>query len=137
MRDIEKAGVKQRSEADEILQKTEPSLPVRQFLLTNLERAGDELRFRIPLETMIASLDGIGQFPYALGKDGAAPERTWDGPALFVKGEKSKYINRHNEPVCRAFFPRMELVQLPTGHWVQAEAPKQFMGMVREFLLKH
>ncbi|WFD02235.1 ribonuclease III [Malassezia obtusa] len=30
MRDIEKAGVKQRSEADEILQKTEPSLPVRQ-----------------------------------------------------------------------------------------------------------
>ncbi|WFC95381.1 methionyl aminopeptidase [Malassezia brasiliensis] len=137
MLEIERANVKQRSEADEILQKVEPNLGVRQFLLTNLERGENGMHFRIPVQTMIDSLEGIGLFPYALGKDGAPPERQWDGPTLFVKGEHSKYINKHNVPVCQAFFPSMKLVELPTGHWVQSESPRAFLGCVREFLLEH
>ena len=137
MLEFEQANVKQRSEADEILQKVEPNLGVRQFLLTNLERGENGLRFRIPVQTMIDSLEGIGLFPYAPGKDGAPPERQWKGPTLFVKGAHSKYINKHNVPVCEGFFPDMELAELPTGHWVQSESPRAFLECVREFLLEH
>lgn len=89
---IDKANVTSRSEADKILEKVEPELSIRQFLLTNLKRSEGEMHFRIPIETMIKSLDDIGRFPYAPGEDGAAPERQWDGPTLFIKGTKSKYV---------------------------------------------
>lgn len=30
----------------------------------------------------------------------------------------------------------MELVEMSTGHWCQAEQPKNFMEIVREFIVK-
>ena len=62
-------------------------LGVRQFLLTNLERPDPQMpyQFRLPLDILEASLGEIGQFPYSPG------ERTWDGPALFLKGMSSLY----------------------------------------------
>lgn len=134
MLEIDQAGIESRNEADKILQKVESNLGVRQFLLTNLERSGDKMRFRIPVQTMLRSLDEIGRFPYAPGADGAAPERQWEGPTLFIKGAKSKYINPHNTPLLRAYFPRAELIELPTGHWCQSEEPRKFMEDVRAFL---
>lgn len=58
-------------------------LGVRQFLLTNLERAGpaDPYKFRLPLKILRDALGEIGQFPYS------PEERQWDHPALFIKGE--------------------------------------------------
>ncbi|WFD27787.1 ribonuclease III [Malassezia nana] len=107
---IDEMNVTSRSEADKELQKIEPNLPVRQFLLTNLER--DEtgvMRFRIPVKVLLRALEHIGRFPYAPPKDASSsPERVWQGPTLFVKGEHSKYINRRNVPLCRAYFPAME-----------------------------
>lgn len=32
-------------------------------------------------------------------------------------GSKSKYINKNNIPVIKAFFPNYELVTLDAGHW--------------------
>lgn len=66
---------------------------MRQFLLTNLERDEETgaMRFRIPVKILLRSLEHIGRFPYDPPKDDAsAPERVWNGPALFVKGEHSK-----------------------------------------------
>lgn len=56
---------------------------MRQFLLTNLERASSEApwRFRLPLGYLSDAIDEIGKFPYQPG------ERTFDKPALFLKGE--------------------------------------------------
>lgn len=45
-----------------------------------------------------------------------------------------RYINRRNEPIARAFFPRMQLVTMDTGHWCQAEQPREFMQHVQDFL---
>lgn len=94
---------------------TPPSqdLGIRQFLLTNLHRP-DSSRpwtFRIPIHLIKEHLSQIGDFPYdapgvdvpAEAADSAAPSRqtrTWQGKTLFIKGEKSKYINRRNLPVC-------------------------------------
>ena len=95
------------------------------------------MQFRIPVEKIMHALQEIGEFPYAPPVDDhSAPERLWNGPTLFVKGERSKYINRHNIPLCKAYFPSMQLKVLPTGHWCQSEAPGAFIDTVKTFLLQ-
>lgn len=137
MVEINKKQVKSRAEADQVLQEIESNLSVRQFLLTNLERQGETMQFRIPVEKIMHALQEIGEFPYAAPDDPhSAPERQWNGPTLFVKGERSKYINRHNIPLCKAYFPSMQLEVLPTGHWCQSEAPAAFIETVKAFLLR-
>lgn len=63
----------------------------RAFLLTNLDTASENtaLRFKVPLNILSNSLDEIGSFPYRPG------ERVWDGPTLFIKGNRSKYVLQH------------------------------------------
>jgi hypothetical protein len=55
------------------------------FLLTNLESAAKgTVRFRLPLDILGTSIDHVGAFPFAPGA------HIWEGPTLFIKGEKSK-----------------------------------------------
>lgn len=87
---IQDARISSRAQADAMLAKTEPSLAVRQFLLTNLERKPDAdcWTFRIPLEILHRHIDELGDFPYA--PNDVAP---YEGKTLFVKGAKSKYVD--------------------------------------------
>ncbi|GAA5905955.1 hypothetical protein JCM5296_001300 [Sporobolomyces johnsonii] len=129
MNEIEAAAVHSRKEADLILQKTEPDLGVRQFLLTNLDRASPSApyKFRLPLSFLGNAIDEIGHFPYAPG------EKVFDKPSLFLKGSKSKYINSRNIPTIKQFFPNSQLETLETGHWVHAEKPKEFVELLEKF----
>ncbi|POY74906.1 hypothetical protein BMF94_1882 [Rhodotorula taiwanensis] len=129
MKEIDAAKVHSRKEADEILERTEPDLGVRQFLLTNLDRAtpADPYHFRIPIDFLQNAIGEIGAFPYTPG------ERVYDKPSLFLKGSKSKYINSRNIPVINQFFPNSRLETLDAGHWVHAERPKEFVEFVHDF----
>ncbi len=93
--------------------------------MTNADKT---LSFRIPLDILSEYIPHIGDFPYGPG------EVSWDGPTLFVKGKQSKYINRRNLPDCEAFFPKMKLEILDTGHWVHAERPGEFVDVVSRFV---
>ncbi|KAL8290008.1 hypothetical protein RQP46_002947 [Phenoliferia psychrophenolica] len=130
MQEITAAKVFNRKEADAILSKYESDLGVRQFLLTNLSRETptSPYGFRLPLDFLEAAIGEIGEFPYASGSG-----TKWEGKALFLKGAKSKYINRKNIPLIEEFFPNMKLITLDAGHWVHAERPKEFMDAVAEF----
>ncbi|EIW69069.1 hypothetical protein TREMEDRAFT_31506 [Tremella mesenterica DSM 1558] len=129
MLEIEEAEIKTKSEADKILQKYEHSLPTRQFLLTNtIHSSSGHLSFRIPLNLLSRSIPSIGDFPYHPG------EVTWEGPTLFLKGEHSKYLNRHNIPTAKEFFPNMKLEVLDAGHWVHAERPMETVAAVEKFV---
>jgi pimeloyl-ACP methyl ester carboxylesterase len=134
-----------RSEADEILQQTEPDLGVRQFLLTNLTRnppGAETWSWRIPVDLIRNNIAQIGDFPYnppgasadSIKGSESAPQRSWDGETLFIKGNKSKYVNRHNIPTNLAYFPNAKLVHMETGHWCQAEKPNEFVQVVEDFL---
>jgi hypothetical protein len=65
-------------------------MEIRQFLLTNLLLApggstgGGAASFRIPLDIIDEAIANLGGFPYAPG------ERTWRGPTLAIRGNKSK-----------------------------------------------
>ncbi|KAG8934078.1 hypothetical protein FRC01_005239 [Tulasnella sp. 417] len=134
MKEIQNKRVRSRKEADDVLQAYEPDVSVRQFLLTNLDRVqhetGHHQKFRIPLEILDKAIDGIGDFPYE------PDHRKWDGKTLFVKGSRSKYINRKNIPIAKEYFPNMEMITLEAGHWVHAEKPIEFVNRVSEFILQ-
>lgn len=144
MIEIEDARCTSRTEADEMLQTVEKDPAVRMFLLTNLVRTddGSTLRFRNPLKQMLPALEGIGEFPYAVGDESTPPERTWPGPALLVRGENSKcvaadrFVNPRTIVAAERFFPNLDIVAMQTGHWCQAEQPGQFKGHIRAFLNK-
>lgn len=135
-----------RTEADQILQATEPDLGVRQFLLTNLTRnppSAETWSWRIPVDLIRKNIAQIGDFPYnppnateeeITGGNENAPERKWDGETLFVKGTKSKYVNRRNIPTNQKYFPNAKLIHMETGHWCQAEKPNEFVQVVEDFL---
>ncbi|KAI0314313.1 Alpha/Beta hydrolase protein [Amylostereum chailletii] len=111
MQKIEEGQVSSRKDAQDILTPYEHDAMTRAFLLTNLDTQAKPLRFRVPLDIIGPAIRDMGWFPYAPG------ERTWDGKTLFVKGNKSRYINKSNLPIMKQFFPNMALETLDTGHW--------------------
>jgi pimeloyl-ACP methyl ester carboxylesterase len=109
------------------------SLPIRQFLLSNLHRpAGENVqKFRIPLDILGRSLDHMGDFPF---KDPSAVR--FEKPALFVRGTQSKYVPDDVLPIIGQFFPRFRLVSIDAGHWVISEQPEAFrQGTLRNLAL--
>ncbi|TDL25623.1 alpha/beta-hydrolase, partial [Rickenella mellea] len=114
MQKIEGSWVTTRKEAQEILEPYEKDHMTRAFLLTNLvARSGGDstLKFRVPLDIIDRAIPDLGSFPYEPG------ESEWNGRTLFIKGDKSNYINGHNIPIAQKLFPRMKLETLPTAHW--------------------
>ncbi|MCJ1399957.1 hypothetical protein MMC11_003160 [Xylographa trunciseda] len=131
MRKVMEAQVTKAIEADLILQDFEESLPIRQFLLTNLVRSpgAKHMHFRIPIQILAAALGNMGDFPF---KD--PDQARYDGPTLFVRGVKSDYVPDEVLPLIGRFFPRFELCDVDSYHWVISEQPEQFRRAVVEFL---
>ncbi|GAB7347961.1 hypothetical protein MBLNU459_g5466t1 [Dothideomycetes sp. NU459] len=130
MRKIDDSNVTKQSEADAILAEYESSLPIRQFLLTNLTRGKDGVqRFRIPVKYLANALDNMADFPFR-----NPDEARWEGPTLFVRGTKSHYVPDETLPIIGRFFPRFEVKDIESGHWVISEKPEDFRQAVVEFL---
>ncbi len=59
----------------------------------------------------------------------------FNGPTLFLPGEKSRYILPEDKIKIREQFPNAVFKTIPNaGHWVQAENPQAFDAFVAEFL---
>ncbi|MCJ1321040.1 hypothetical protein MMC15_006382 [Xylographa vitiligo] len=131
MRKIMETQVTKAVEADHILQDFEESLPIRQFLLTNLVRSpgAKHMHFRIPIQILATALGNMGDFPF---KD--PDQARYDGPTLFVRGVKSDYVPDEVLPLIGRFFPRFEVCDVDSNHWVISEQPEQFRrGVSRLF----
>ena len=56
-------------------------------------------------------------------------------PVLFIRGEKSDYINDSDMTGIKKFFPNAMLVTIfDAGHWVHAEQPDLFLKSIHYFL---
>ena len=117
-----------RQEAEAALTPHLPDLALRQFLLKNLEReVSGTFRWRINLEgihrnyhEMLKTFTATGKFPK---------------PALFIRGENSGYVRDSDLVTIRDIFPLARLSTIPNaGHWVHAEAPREFSRVVSSFL---
>jgi len=139
-KEVNSSAVSSRKQADEILAKYEQDLGRRQFLLTNLKQVergdggGTRYKIRLPVEVLEEQLanNHVGDFPFE--PSGEADGVRFDKPSLFIKGARSKYINKYNIPTIAAFFGNHQLVVLDTDHWVHAEKPNEFVSVVVNFV---
>lgn len=120
-------GPTSRQDVDDALAKTIKDKPVRQFLLKNLRSVGDGMyEWKNNLPVLAASYDHLND-PVSKG--------VFEGPVLFVKGQRSNYIRDSDWPEIVERFPAAKLVEIArAGHWVHAENPEDFAAAIVGFL---
>lgn len=128
MRSLDLANIQSRGEADAILAKQIPKVDERQFIMKNLARdAQQKFEWKINLAALDANIGKMGE---ALQYEGQ-----YTGPTLFIKGARSNYYKPGDETTVAKYFPNAKWVTMDTGHWVQAEQPKQFEEIVMQWLM--
>ena len=50
----------------------------------------------------------------------------YDGPTLFVRGTKSRYVSDDTIPAIKKFFPNAQIADVEAGHWLISENPEAF-----------
>jgi esterase len=116
-----------RAQADAALASAVPDGGVRLFLLQNL-RFGAAPAWRIGLAEIAAGLADIEGWE-------APPGAAYDGPALFLAGARSTYVQPSHRPAIRALFPAARFVVLKdAGHWLHSDNPEGFLAVAEAFL---
>ena len=99
-----------------------------QFLMKNVHRtSSDSFGFRFNLDVFNADDSVIGQK--------LSQEKRFLGQTLFLKGDRSKYIQEDDLEDVHYHFPNsiLEIVS-NSGHWLHAENPKEFFLKVFQFI---
>ncbi len=119
--------LRSRKEALEHLSEAVPEARVRRFLVKNLERTDEgAYRWRINLPAIRAGYPRIAE--------GLDLSDLYEGPALFIRGDRSPYVRDTDLETVRAFFPEAQFETLPGGHWIHADSTDLFVKAVRRFL---
>jgi esterase len=102
-----------------------------QFLMKGLYRDdNNKFQWRFNVQSLYDNYEDISSA-------GIETSKPFDGETLFIKGEKSDYINASNFSDIIDLFPNNQLVEIPgAGHWVHADNPLAFINAVENFLLK-
>jgi esterase len=124
---VDLSVVKTRKEVETIVASHFSDNTVIQFLLKNLYwDENQHLAWRMNLPILIRDIENILV---------AVLPKKCDVQTLFIRGGKSNYILLEDWPAMQELFPNSRLETIETaGHWVHAEAPKEFYSIVNEFV---
>jgi pimeloyl-ACP methyl ester carboxylesterase len=131
MLNIDLGKVESREDVDLQLSGSIPSSKVRSFLLKNLKREPDNSYiWRINIETLSRELPAI------MGEIGTDRSGIEGFPVLFIRGEKSSYLQDEDIPAIKKIFPFADFVTIPgAGHWLHVEKPALLVKTLKYFLL--
>lgn len=125
MRAIDLSLIETRGDADRQMQANVSEAGVRAFLLQSLDVKGR--KWRLNLNVLEAEMEKIKGFPDETGR--------FDGPALFLSGADSDYVQRAHQDRIRELFPASRFAKIPdAGHWLHAENPRAFEAALVAFL---
>ena len=127
MRRLPVERIKSRSEAEEELSADIKDWAFRQFLLSNLVRSEEGgFRWTVNLPLLEESL------PHIFAQVPPPDEPAWPGPALFLRGESSRFVGEDDLDLIRRFFPKAELETVAgAGHNVHFDKKEAFVRRVR------
>jgi esterase len=117
-----------RSDVEKQLEPLIKSLKLRQFLLKNVYwRDRHSLDWRLNLKAINENLLSVFE--------GVDISGVYNGPVLFIRGGLSEYILDSDFPGLKMKFPGAEMKTIANAsHWVHADAPGEFFGLVKNFL---
>ncbi|MBI4900045.1 MAG: alpha/beta fold hydrolase [Actinobacteria bacterium] len=123
---IDRSTITTRADADARLSSAAPDPVVRAFLLQGLQRTDAGWDWRPNLVGLRRGIARIGGWPSVDG--------TYDGPVLWLGGDRSDYVSRDQLPTMRALFPHVRLVVVKgAGHWVHADQPEVVTATLRQW----
>jgi esterase len=125
---LDLAALQDRADADQQLALSIPEQAVRDFLLANLQRrAGGGFQWRLNLEVIARHFSEVTGW--------ASSAAVYEGPVLFIRGERSDYILPEHQQETLRQFPNATLKTVSgAGHWVHAEKPEAVQRLIRNFL---
>lgn len=129
MQAVNDGHISDRKLVKDMLLREEKNECIVNFLLTNLKQ-DDSGVFKFNIPTQSLKVDSSDAKRYDWNKF-----KCTDVPALFIKGEKSEYIDDTGYKACKRIFPNSQLQVIPDcGHWIHSEKPSEFVAAVSEFL---
>ena len=129
MLDVRLDELGRRNAVETALQAVDPDPRVRAFLTSNLEVKPDRLRWLPNLELLLRELPTILDFPIA------DDQPAYPGPALFLCGANSDYLDATAEPVIHRLFQKATIERIEgAGHWVHADKPEAVIAALDRFL---
>ncbi|SEH87968.1 alpha/beta fold hydrolase [Paracoccus alkenifer] len=120
-------GITTRSAADRALSAQLDDAGVRAFLLQSLDLKTQPPRWKMNLSALRAQMGQLTGWPA-----GGTP---FAGPALFLHGGDSPYVQPEGKAAITTLFPQAQIDCIPgTGHWLHAEKPAEVAGRVAAFV---
>ncbi len=127
--EIDRAMLTSRSDADKLIKEILPDKDLRRFLLTSLNREEDQiLGWRTNMHGLRKNYQAISDAP------SLSPGKLYDGPALFIAGSQSSYIEEGDRKLILSLFPQAEIKMINAGHWLHVQNPEEFLDLVSNFL---
>lgn len=120
-----------RRDAEVILRDYIVDTSVRLFIIKNLYRNSQgKFDWRINVLAIESCYSDIRQANVS--------QTPFTGPTIFIKGEKSNYIQQKYYDDTVKLFPKatFKIIQ-NTGHWLHAEKPVAFNRIVKNFITAH
>jgi pimeloyl-ACP methyl ester carboxylesterase len=128
MRGLDLSPGLERREADTRLAEAVSDPAVRGFLLQNLS-FGAAPAWKIGLAEIAGGMADIEGWP------DVGPGVAYGGATLFIRGERSDYVDDAGWAAARVLFPRARLETVAgAGHWLHADRPADFGALVSGFL---
>jgi len=129
MNELNLSDLKTRAEAELRLESRVPTLSLRKFIATNLERtANGAWRWQINLPVITAALTALESNP-------VAPTDHFEGPTLFITGGRSQYVLESDGALIHRHFPAARIETLSgSGHNPHAEAREAFVRKLEAWI---
>lgn len=131
LQSLDLSVAKNRNQIDQQLSQFIPSEFVRQWLMKSIYMEDNAYRFRFNLEAILSNYSVLSNSILAT-KNASSPI-----PTLFIKGEKSDYIQLPDDlSLIESFFSNYQLTEIKNaGHWTQADKPMEVYKEILEFLV--
>lgn len=126
MNELDLSHLQSRAEAEMRFEARVDDWAMRKFLTTNLERNADGggWRWTVNLPVLTKALEELERSSVREGD-------RFDGPVLFVMGERSNYVQREDWERSKTIFPRAEFrVVNGAGHNPHMETRGEFVRVV-------
>ncbi|MGI5950668.1 MAG: alpha/beta fold hydrolase [Brooklawnia sp.] len=130
LRSTDLTRVQLRADADALLQDSIGSPLTRSYLLSNLQRTPEGgWRWQLNLDLLATNMAQIGQW------QGLAEDQHWDGPVLWLAGERSWYAAPAHNEAMSSYFPKVRReVIADAGHWVHWQQPQEVADTLSHFI---
>jgi pimeloyl-ACP methyl ester carboxylesterase len=129
---LDLVNTKTRKDAEAYMESRIKDFGTRQFLLKSLYWKDEKLAWRFNLTAITHQIEKVGD---ALEQAGGN-KINFEGPTLFIRGSKSRYILDEDIDHILEHFPNSRLTTIDgAGHWVHAEKPMEYLEVTKEFLL--